>query len=128
MKRSTSARRGAFSLLEILVVLAIAAFMAALLFGGFFGVPRLAAPRATCQANLSQVYRAWPPLLERLRHFPFDLHGRRKNVGRIGSAVGTARRSDGGKRHGRALRGGILLKILFAPATAPPIPKVQTWC
>ena len=52
-----SSPRGAFSLLEILVVLAIAALMAALVMGGFTSF-RGSQRRATCQANLSQVYRA----------------------------------------------------------------------
>ena len=71
MNRSHS-RRGAFSLLELLVVIGIAAFIASLALGGFSSYQG-SQRRSTCQSNLVQIYRAcrlyandndsYPPLL-----------------------------------------------------------------
>ncbi|BCM93331.1 hypothetical protein IAD21_05222 [Abditibacteriota bacterium] len=65
-------RRGAFSLLELLVVLGIAAFIASLALGGFSSYQG-SQRRSTCQSNMVQIYRAcrlyandndsYPPLL-----------------------------------------------------------------
>jgi len=50
-------RHGAFSLLEILVVLGIAAFVASLALGGFSSYQG-SQRRSTCQSNMVQIYRA----------------------------------------------------------------------
>ncbi|RYX80423.1 prepilin-type N-terminal cleavage/methylation domain-containing protein [bacterium] len=69
---SPRSRRGGFSLLELLVVLGVAALMGSLALGGFSSFQG-SQRRSTCQSNLVQIYRAcrlysndfdnYPPLL-----------------------------------------------------------------
>lgn len=55
--RHNPSRRRAFSLLELLVVLGIAALMASVVMGGFSSYQG-SQRRATCQSNMVQIYRA----------------------------------------------------------------------
>ncbi|RYF41955.1 MAG: type II secretion system protein, partial [Cytophagaceae bacterium] len=55
--KSSHSRRGGFSLLEILVVLGIAALMGSLVLGGFSSFQG-SQRRSNCQSNMVQIYRA----------------------------------------------------------------------
>lgn len=56
-RRSSTSRRGGFTLIEIMVVLAIATFVAAIVIGGFSEMTA-GSKRTSCQTNLTQIYQA----------------------------------------------------------------------
>ena len=57
MRHSPTSRRGAFTLIEIMVVLALAAIVTAITVGGFRSISE-SNKRTSCQSNLVQIYQA----------------------------------------------------------------------
>lgn len=73
MNNSASARRSAFTLVEILVVIGIIALLAALLFPAFAGA-REKARQTNCASNLKQIYFAVQQYQQDTKRYPSSLY------------------------------------------------------